>query len=231
MRTRTLSSALALALLLWACGDGATDPPGPAGTIGWVEWPAAVTMAQPGAVRVSGFPDCPQYAQFGVVLNGTQLHVTSHVDFSKGCMTREDSLIPLPSLRVPPSGLPAVFTIWASLARFSEAGSASGGRLLGEIELREDPDTSTLFAGIALVYRDSLDCWRAIPSRSTRPSWAFLQPPTLTAGSSGHVAFIRGRLVPVSPPVCGDSTAVEAFSLEIDASPRLVDLASFSELR
>ena len=216
---------------LWACATASTEPPGPPGTIEWVEWPVAVTRTQPGAVRVSGSPHCPQYAEFGISVSGTELQVTSYVDFSRGCMVREDSIVPLPALEAPPSGLPAVFTIWASLSRFSEAGSGSGGRLLGEIELREDPDTTTRFAGIAFVYRDSLNCWRVIPSRSTRPSWAFVQPPTLGLESSGHVAFIRGRLVPVSPPVCGDTVAVEASTLEIDITPQPSDRPSFLQSR
>jgi hypothetical protein len=93
--------------------------------------------------------------------------------------------------------------------------------VLGELELRTTPDTTTQFAGIAFVYYDSLGCWRAIPQRSGKPIWTFARPLPLVPEPSGRVAYLRGRMVAVTPGVCGDTLAIEVFVLEVDARPRV----------
>jgi hypothetical protein len=105
---------------------------------------------------------------------------------------------------------------------FSGVGPFStNDRVLGELELRVTPDTTTQFAGIAFVYYDSLGCWRAIPQRSGKPILTFARPLPLVPESSGRVAYLRGRMVPVTPGVCGDTLAIEVVALEIDARPRV----------
>ena len=211
---------LVAAVLSTACRTEAIGPKTLPGGILWVEWPTAVSATQPGTIRVSGAPECPQYTVFGVSVSGSDLNVTATVDFSRGCTSRGDTLLPLPPLALPPSQLPARFTIWAPVIDYTYVGPfTTTQRLLGQIEARTTPDTATLFAGIVFVYRDSLGCWRAIPSRSSRPTWTFAHPLPLGPESSGRVAYLRGRLVTVTPPVCGDSLAIDVFALEIDATP------------
>ena len=209
-----------VAALSMACSE-ATGPSTLPGGILWVEWPTAVSTTQSGSIRVSGAPECPQYTVFGVSIRGSELHVTATVDFSRGCISRGDTLLPLPALTPPASGLPARFTIRAPVMDFTNVGPfTTSDRLLGQVELRAAPDPATLFAGLIFLYRDDLGCWRAIPSRSSRPTWTFAQPLPLGAESSGRVAFLRGRLIPVTPPVCGDALAIDVFALELDATPR-----------
>jgi hypothetical protein len=214
------STLVAAATLSMACTGEATEPRTTPGGLLWVEWPTGVSAAQPGTMLVSGAPECPQYTMFDVSDSGSQLQVTATVDFSRGCTSRKDTVLSLPPLATPSSGLPARFTISGPVIDFTNAGPfATNERLLGQVELRTTPDTATLFAGIVFIYRDSLACWRAIPSRSSRPTWTFAKSLPLGPESSGRAAFLRGRLVPVAPPICGDTVAIDVFALEIDATP------------
>jgi hypothetical protein len=214
------STLVAAPALSMACTGEVTEPRTSPGGLLWVEWPTAVPTALPGTIRVSGAPECPQYTTFDVSDSGSRLQVTATVDFSRGCTSRTDTILSLPHLTTPSSGLPARFTISGPVVDFTSAGPfATNERLLGQMELRTTPDTATLFAGIVFIYSDRLGCWRAIPSSSSRPTWTFAKPLPLGPESSGRAAFLRGRLVPVAPPVCGDTLAIDVFALEIDATP------------
>ncbi len=208
------------ALLAAGCDSEATGPTAAAGGVLWVEWPTTVSPMQPGAIRVSVAPQCPQYTDAGVSVTGSRLDVTATVDFTRTCISRGDILILLPPVRLQPSTTTDTITIWAPVLDFSYVGPfTTNERFLGSLEVSGTPDTATLFAGLILVFRDSVGCWRGIPSSSSRPTWTFAKSPPLGPESSGHLAFIRGRLVPVTPPVCGDTLAIDAFALEIDATP------------
>ena len=43
----------------------------------WMEWPTAVTAARPGALRLSGYTQCPYRLVFGVSVSGSEIRVSA----------------------------------------------------------------------------------------------------------------------------------------------------------
>ncbi len=220
MMQRLPSTSIAAVVLVAACQREITRPHTLPGGVEWVEWPVAVSIDQPGTILVRVAPECPQYTAPGVAVNGSAIHVTSTVDFSRDCATPPPTVLALPVLASPSGAMPATFTIHAPVVDLTYVGPfTTYDRVLGEIELRTSPDTTRLFAGVAFVYRDSVGCWRAIPQRSPQPRWTFAKPLPLAPETTGRVAFLRGRLIPAAPPVCGDSLVVDVLALEVSAAP------------
>ena len=199
----------------------------------WMEWPTAVTAARPGALRLSGYAVCPYHLTFGITVSGTEIHVDAvglrtaeygicmdlHVaggDVGSGA--GYDTLLPLPRLTPPASGLPARFQISAPMM-----GPASGplqDEIIGGMDLRTTEDTATQFAGSALIVGDSAGCWRLTPfARNPIPHWVFAKPPRLASGTNSYYGYVIGRFVPANPPICGDSIAVQATRIEVDVTP------------
>ena len=203
----------------------------------WVEWPTTVTTKRPGALRVSGYTECPYRAVFGVSVSGMEIRVTAQgrdPANDVACLAMQiagsadtsgssggagyDTLLPLPPLTPPASGLPAWFSISAPMA--AGPGAWAGGDLVvGQIYLQATADTATQFAGRAMVISDSSGCWRLTPfSRAPYPRWVFNRPVRLLS-EYRYYGFVSGRFVRADPPICGDSIAVLATRLEVDVTP------------
>ena len=205
--------------------------------VSWLEWPTGVTATQPGALRVSGWAQCPYRVVFSASVSGTEirlsaegrdprqdvgclaLHVAgSGAGIGAGSDAAFDTLLPLPQLTPPSSGLPAWFQIWAPME--GPGWGPDGDQLVGGIELRGTADTATQFAGRAWVSSDSLGCWRMRPwSRAPAPQWVFTKPVPLVPRPYLYYGYVSGRFVPADPPICGDSIAVQATRLEVDVTP------------
>jgi hypothetical protein len=196
----------------------------------WVEWPAAVTATQPGSLRVSGYTQCPYRVAFHVSVSGTDIRLVAEGRDplpDVACIALQaadaggagyDTLLPLPRLTAPPSGLPAWFLLSAPMAGLSAW--PAGDQVVGGIELQATADTATQFAGRALVFGDSAGCWWMRPwSRAPTPLWVFTKPVRLVPQPYSYSAFVSGRIVPANPPICGESSAVHATRLEVDATP------------
>lgn len=218
--------ALMSLLLAAACSEG-TGPQVVPGSVSWIEWPTAVTASQPGSLRVSGYAECPYDLVFGVSLTGTALRVRAEGRQRSNTMclllsgsgAGYDTLLPLPRLGEGVSQLPYRYSIWAPVAVFGGV-ERPNERMVGTLELRAVPDTATMFAGVIRLFLDSLRCWRAMPySAPPMPRWSFAKPVLLDTVVAGRNAFLSGLLVQVSPPVCGDSQAIDPLALEVDIAP------------
>lgn len=201
--------------------------------VSWLEWPTAVTATQPGALRVSGWAQCPYRVVFRASVSGTEIRLSaegrdqrrdvgcigpSTVSSGAGGGAGFDTLLPLPRLTPPSSGLPAWFQIWAPME--GPGWGPDADQLVGGIELRAIADTATQFAGRASVSSDSLGCWRMRPwSRAPAPQWAFTKPVPLAPRTYAYHGYVSGRFVAANPPICGDSVAVRATRLEVDVTP------------
>jgi hypothetical protein len=199
----------------------------------WMEWPTAVTAARPGALRLSGYTECGYRLVFSVSVSGTEIHVDAvglRMAEYGFCMDLQvaggdagggagyDTLLTLPQLTAPASGLPAWFNISAPMIG---PGSWIGSdEVVGHIYLQGTADTASQFAGRALVTGDSSGCWRMRPiSQYPYAQWVFAKPLSLEPRSNGYSGFVTGRFVRVNPPICGDSIAVQATRVEVDVTP------------
>lgn len=228
MRVHPIAAA---ALLIAAgCANEITGIETVPAYVNWIEWPTAVSASQPGSLRVSGIASvrCGSFrVVFGVSVRGTAIHVTAHgVGNARGICLLDgggtgagaDTVLPLPLLAPTPSGPPSTYAIFAPMMPFwSGAGEE---RSVGWLELRSTPDTAARFAGGVWLFTDSLGCVRARPySAPPRPEWPFATPPKVVPGLWGLTGFLRGSLVDVNPPVCGQTRAIGAIELTVDATP------------
>jgi hypothetical protein len=206
--------------------------------VSWLEWPTAVTATQPGALRVSGWAQCPYRVVFSASVSGTEIRLSAEGRDPRNaiCLSRQgessgagggagfDTLLPLPRLTPPSSDLPEWFQILAPME--GPGWWPAGDRFVGWTELRATADTATQFAGRATVFTDSSGCWRMRPwSRSPAPQWVFTKPVPLAPRTYAYYGYVSGRFVAANPPICGDSIAVQATRLEVDVTPWGASLA------
>jgi len=219
--------ALAAVALAAGCVKEPTAVDVVPGYVTWVEWPTAVTTSQPGALRVSGFVPCGYRLSFRVSVDSTGVHLAAEghgplnaicpADVVGAVADGPDSLLPLPRLEPPSTGLPAEFAVWAPVMTYGY--SYAGERRLGALGLRASADTTTRFAGVVHLYTDSAGCWRARPYSWLRrdEAWVFAKPVPLTHGY--YYGYVSGYLGPVVPPVCGEAVAIHAHTIEVNVAP------------
>jgi hypothetical protein len=203
--------------------------------VSWLEWPTAVTATQPGALRVSGWAQCPYRVVFSASVSGTEIRLSAEgrdpgnwacvgpnvagggVGIGVGSGAGFDTLLPLPRLSATPSGQ-SWFQIWAPME--GPGYWHAGDQLVGGINLGAIADTATQFAGRATVFTDSSGCWRMRPwSRSPAPQWVFTKPVPLAPRTYAYYGYVSGRFVAANPPICGEPIAVQATRLEVDVTP------------
>lgn len=217
-----------LALLVAGCAREATGPSATfQASITWLEWPAGVTTAAPGSIRVIG-PDnhCGGIA-LGVAAREQRLTVSAEFLVSPPCRylsiaaivaTNYDTLLPLPVLAVPPENLPAYYVVEAPVAdrRFGDILTRS----LGFLQLGAASDTTILVAGWATLVADSAGCaWARAEAwgLSRPPLYVVANPPELGRATQA-AAFIGGRFVPASPARCGQEKVIHLDFAEVDAT-------------
>jgi hypothetical protein len=217
-----------LALLAAGCANETTGPSSVAqGSVTWLEWPASVTTAAPGRIRVVG-PDnnCGGVA-LGVSARPQRLTVSAEFFDSPPCRylaldgvvaTSYDTILPLPALSAPPEGLPAYYVVEAPIAdrRFGDVLTHS----LGFLQLGTAPDTTTLVAGRATLIADSAGCAWVRPEAwgLSRPPLSVVANPPGLGSATQESAFIGGRFVPASPARCGQGSVLHLDFAEVDAT-------------
>ncbi len=222
---RPVTSGLVPALLVFAACREATGPRVAPATITWLEWPAAVTVGQTAGLKPSGSAPCPYKVVFGLTFDGHVLRVTAEGRAYQdrpcpdgGSSAGYDTLLAIPALPPAPLGDNEI-PIWAAVADPSGY-YESAVRHVGLIAVSGVADTTVRFAGAIYLSSDSAGCWHAMPySASPQPSWVFAKPIPLVPEALGRQAYLAGRLVAVSPPVCGASQAIDVFELEVNATP------------
>ncbi len=224
----------AVIVLAVGCREPTSVDTAPA-AVTWIEWPTAVSAAQPGSIRISGFTQCPYSVAFGAYVSNWGLHVTAEGRNPSDLPCEQagldgggagfDTVLSLPELPSPPGGLPFNFAVYAPVAHLSgylDLGQATE-RYVGQLWLQSQPDTATQFAGTMHVVMDTLGCWRGVPaSAPPRPGWAFAKPVPLVSQPGPmlpRLAYVRGHFVSGSPAGCGDDRAMEVSELDVDATP------------
>jgi len=208
---------LAIVPALFSC----SDPLGPAAEpfpVLWVEWPAAVSAAQPGGVLVTFVDDFCSTTSLGVAADFPNVTVRSEITRHSNvpCPLADlfpafphDSLIPLPSLATP-YGIPAYYSMQATL---SDPFGTPSVHTLGQIQVAAAADTTRYMAGTGTVFVDSAGCPVVVGGFGFGPNgpahlYAIQNPPHLD--SIARQAMVGAHIVTDSlPPVaCGSHRLV-----------------------
>jgi len=226
--------SIAFAVIVAAACRESTAPKTSIYPISWVEWPTAVVPGEAVVLRVSAPFRCGLRISYDLYVSGNNVHVSA-ISRGAGLSCPElgntgagyDTLLTLPALSAGPGGLPTVFNVWATVSSGFSTGGASD-KMIGQFTLQfSSPDTTPRFAGNVILTVDSLGCWRAIPaSEWPEPRWVFAKPLSLVPDRSSWQAFLYGHMVAVSPPVCGNSVAIEPSDLEVDLSSNPLAVAA-----
>jgi len=217
-----------LVLLAAGCANEATGPSNvQPGTVFWLEWPAGVTAAAPGSIRVLGPDnDCGTVA-LRVSAGSQRVSVLPEFSYSPPCRylygngvvaLSYDTVLPLPVLSVSPENLPAYYVVEARMAdrRFGDVLMHS----VGFLQLGTAPDTTTLVAGRATLIADSAGCAWARPEvwGLRRPVFYVVANPPGLGSATQESAFIGGHFVPASPARCGQGSILHLDFAEVDAT-------------
>jgi hypothetical protein len=197
------------------------DPLGPTAepfAVLWVEWPAAVTAAQPGTVLVTYVDDFCSTTSLDVATDFPNVTVRSTItrtgppcplaDFAPAFP--RDSLLPLPKLATP-YGLPAYHSVQATLS--DPFDGTPNVHTLGTIQVAAASDTTRYMAGSGTVFVDSAGCPVLVGGFGfTGPfgqshTYAIANPPQLD--SQARRALVGAHIVAAAPPAgCGTHRVV-----------------------
>jgi hypothetical protein len=207
-----------------ACASESTGPStDQPGAVAWMEWPARVTVAAPGRIRVLGPNNYCGTLTFEVTPSGQRLSVVPISRNARPCRevdivaTSYDTLLSLPGLDAG-QGLPAASLVVAPVYDYPYGDLITRG--FGFIQLDTAPDTMTMAGGQAVLTADSLGCaWARVNAWGPRepPIYVVENPPDL--GAAGiQVAFVGGHFVPASPTRCGQASVLHLDFAEIAAT-------------
>jgi hypothetical protein len=200
-----------IVLALVSCAE----PTGPAAVpyaVLWVEWPAGVTAAQPGAVLVTYIDDFCSTLAFGVSADFPLVTVRSEATPHANCFEPpfppffpHDTLLGLPTLAAP-YGLPAYYSIQGTLA--DPGFGTAAVRDMGSIRLVAVGDTTRYMAGIGTMLVDSAGCTVLLPAFGLTRTYAVLNPPAL--GGQVRRALVGAHVAAVAAPAgCGTHRVVQ----------------------
>ncbi len=197
------------------------DPLGPAREpfpVEWVEWPAAVSAAQPGTLLVTFVDDVCATTMLGVAADFPTVTVRSEITRTRPpCPLADfapafprDSLIPMPALAAP-YGLPAYYSVQATLSDPFDGTPVT--HTLGSIQVAAVSDTTRYMAGSGTVFVDSAGCPVLVggfgftgPFGQTH-TYAIANPPQLD--SQARRALVGAHVVVAAPPAaCGTHRVV-----------------------
>ena len=208
-----------------ACANESTGPfTDQPGVVAWMEWPARVTLAAPGRIRVIGPNNYCGVPTFTVRASSQRLSVVPDFRYAVPCRavpgvvaTSYDTLLSLPALDAG-QGLPAQSLVVAPIYDYPYGDLITRG--FGFIQLDTAPDTATVAGGQAVLLADSLGCaWARVNAWGPRqpPVYVVENPPDL--GAAGiQVAFVGGHFVPASPARCGQGSVLHLDFAEIAAT-------------
>lgn len=199
------------------------DPLGPAAEpfpVQWVEWPAAITAAQPGTVLVTYVNDFCSTTSLDIAADFPIVTVRSEITRRNNvpCPLTDlvpafprDSLLPLPALAAP-YGLPAYYSVQATLS--DPFDGTPNVHTLGSIQVAAASDTTRYMAGSGTMFVDSAGCPVLVggfgfagPFGSTH-TYAIANPPHLD--SQARRALAGAHVVAAAPPAgCGTHRVVQ----------------------
>ncbi len=198
------------------------DPLSPAAEpfpVQWVEWPAAVTVGQPGTLLVTYVDDFCATTSLDVAADFPTVTVRSEITRRSNvpCPLTDlapafprDSLLPLPRLATP-YGLPAYYSVQATLS--DPFDGTPNLHTLGSVQVATASDTTRYMAGSGSLFVDSTGCPMLVggfgcsgPFGPTH-TYAIANPPHLD--SQARRALVGAHVVAVAPPAgCGTQRVV-----------------------
>lgn len=210
MRMNTLAGALAV-LACAACEDSLAPRRVPL-TVDWMEWPAQVTAAAPGAVRVVTSASGCGAVYLRSVAAGDRIVVEVDFEAQPGrvcaaSLTAVDTMIPLPVL----AGDPAYY--WIEARIYDSWNSKFVQHTFGRLRFGAPSDPVTLVGGLATLYAETNGCGIAIPQGLSR--YAVTNLPADTSFWHVRHVMLEGRLDPAVPAPCGSLPALRLTRLEI----------------
>ena len=215
---------LAVAALCASCAD----PAGPAASanpvgVWWLEWPAAVTPAQPGSLLATIAGDFCEDLSIGVTASYPTVTLTSTstprdivCPLTPSPVLPHDTAIALPALNTS-FGLPIS---WVLRATFLNTRGDIDERLAGTFILASAPDTTRFFAGRAFLEVDSAGCplLRGGVGFAAAHVYAVTNMPQLNGII--RTAFVGGHVVAAAAPSgCSGQRSVMLDFAEVDLVP------------
>lgn len=181
-----------------------------AGAVTWMEWPAGVTAAAAGRIRVIGPDNFCGTLTFAVSTGAQRLSVVPAFRYDPPCLavpgvaTSYDTLLRLPVLDAG-QGLPAASRVEAPVYDFPFSDLITHG--FGVVERDVAPDTTTVAGGEVVLLADSLGCaWARVASFGPRPPVYVVENPPDLGPAGTQVAFVSGHFVPAGPVRCGHAS-------------------------
>lgn len=223
---RYRAARVVFAALAAACANETTGPlNGQSVAVSWMEWPARVSAAAPGTVRVVGTRSGCGTFQLEAVQSGPSSVGVNAVEWRPDppppCLALDliiifDTVIPLPRL-VTPTGPTGSFTIDAPA--WSQVGGLSR-RAFGIVELDHQAGIEVRAGGGALLLSDSLGCsWL----RHQLPGPSDTDPQVLSAdvalGPGWRPAFVTGFYATAFSPRCGQTRLFQVTAAEVEITP------------
>jgi hypothetical protein len=203
--------ALAAALVLAGCAD----PVGPKAVpfaILWAEWPAQVTPAAPGVLRVTVLWDfCSDQSYRFSVSGSTVTLATEAIPRTGPCplgvpITPRDTLLALPSLAGSFDNFAAVYGLQALVPDLASGTPVQRG--LGPLAVGTVTDTMPVMGGLAFLGVDSLGCNVLEAGYGHSHAYAVVNPPAL--GGERRQAQVRAHAIQAAPPPgCGTRPLVQ----------------------
>jgi len=213
----------ALVSVLAAC----VDPTGPAGrtvpfSIEWIEWPATVTAAQPGALLVTWVPSFCSDDSLRIRVDTTVVRVISTTTprqvicpLVPGPIFPQDILLPMPVLHSPTG--PQQFALRATMA---DPAFDNAERMAGFIALDVASDTTRHMGGEARLEVDSAGCPTLSGGAFGLPAHVYAVSNMPALGGSARIAMVEAHVVPGAGPAgCGTRRVVQLDRADVTLVP------------
>lgn len=213
-----------LVLLAAGCADETTTSAGSIqpGVVTWMEWPAGVTAAAAGRIRVIGPDNFCGTLTFAVSTGPQRLSVVPAFRYDPPCLavpgvaTSYDTLLPLPVLDAG-QGLPASSRVVAPGYDYPYSDLVTRG--FGLVRRDSAPDTARVAGGEAVLLADSLGCgWARVAAFGPHPPVYVVENPPDLGPAGTQVAFVSGHFVPAVPARCGQADVLHLDSAQIAAA-------------
>ena len=185
-----------------------------------MEWPGAVTLDQPGTVRIAGFHGACGTFQLSVTQSGpTTISVDAVMHFDTpqpelcpASIAIFDTTLPLPRLTQTPGGSNNNIVLNAPV----NDGVTIDRRSFGYLALSSNQPDATLHAGgQVFVLPDSAGCSWLRPQVPPNEMPHVLSSDITLGSNTWHAAFASGMFAPALSPRCGQDPLFQAQVLEV----------------
>lgn len=203
------------------------DPTGPAArsfpfSIDWIEWPAAVTAAQPGALLVTWTGGFCSDDSLRIRVDTTVVRVISTTTPQQvicplipGPIFPKDTLLPMPVLHSPTG--PQQFALRATMV---DPAFDNVERMVGFIALDVSSDTTRHMGGEARLEIDSLGCPVMSGGAFGLPAHVYAVSNMPALGGLARIAMVEAHVVPGPGPAgCGSRRVVQLDRADVTLVP------------